>query len=193
MISVFILPSNIIFRKTERELSESEIAPARRERERERKKRPNLETNSDEPRNRIRRTQKTQDRACSSSNAQTHSSNPENSFDRTILDPHRTTGEIDRTISNPHRIDRTTDEIVAPQHRSTQNRSFSLHPKTDRPQPRFVVPIHRTQSPLSLSLNLTGFDEFFLLGFVSFVFIYWEMILIFVWKLRKREKMWETW
>ena len=39
-----------------------------------------------------------------------------------------------------------------------------------RPQPSFVIPIHQTQSPLSL--NLTGFDEFFLLGFVSFVFIY---------------------
>ena len=59
-----------------------------------------------------------------------------------------------------------------------------------RPLPRFVVPIHRTQSPLSLSLshNLTKFDEFFLLGFVSFVFIYWEMILMFVWKMRKCEK-----
>ena len=35
-------------------------------------------------------------------------------------------------------------------------------------------PLDRTQSPLSLpsSLNLTGFDEFFLFGFVSFVFIY---------------------
>ena len=37
LISVFILPSNTIFRKTEREREcESEIAPARKERERER-------------------------------------------------------------------------------------------------------------------------------------------------------------
>ena len=52
LISVFILPSNIIFRKTERELSEREIAPAHRERERERErnKRPNPETDSDETR-----------------------------------------------------------------------------------------------------------------------------------------------
>ena len=52
MISVFILPSNTIFWKTKRELSEREIAPARRERERERerKKRPNPETDSDKPR-----------------------------------------------------------------------------------------------------------------------------------------------
>ena len=37
-----------------------------------------------------------------------------------------------------------------------------------------LPPLDRTQSPLSLpsSLNLTGFDEFFLFGFVSFVFIY---------------------
>ena len=40
MISVFILPSNTIFRKTEREREcASEIASARKERERERKKR----------------------------------------------------------------------------------------------------------------------------------------------------------
>ena len=40
LISVFILPSNTIFRKTERErVCASEIAPARKERERERKKR----------------------------------------------------------------------------------------------------------------------------------------------------------
>ena len=45
MISVFILPSNIIFRKTERERERererecvSEIAPVRRERERERER-----------------------------------------------------------------------------------------------------------------------------------------------------------
>ena len=37
MIFVFILPSNIIFRKTER-VSESEIAPAHKERERKRKR-----------------------------------------------------------------------------------------------------------------------------------------------------------
>ena len=40
MIFVFILPSNIIFRKTEREReTEGEIVPACKERERERKKR----------------------------------------------------------------------------------------------------------------------------------------------------------
>ena len=157
--------------------------------EREREKRNwNPETDSNEPRNRLCLTQKTQDQARLSSNAQTHSSNLENPFDRTILDPHR--------------ADRTTGEIVAPQHRSTQNRSFSCYfcwvlriwvlflLSFDEfgfcPRPSFVVPIHQTQSPLSL--NLTGFDEYFLLGFVSFVFIYWEMILIFVWMMRKCEK-----
>ena len=47
MISVFILPSNIIFRKIERKLSESEITPARKEREEEE---TDPETDSDEPR-----------------------------------------------------------------------------------------------------------------------------------------------
>ena len=89
----------------------------------------------------------------------TRSSNPENPFDC--------------TISNPHRADRTTSEIVAPQHRSTQNRSFSLHPKTDCSR-AFVLDLDslsptqlrrpHSSNPvasLSLSLNLTRFDEFF--------------------------------
>ena len=52
LISVFILPSNTIFRKTERErVCASEIAPARKERERERKNPKNSEEpNSDRPR-----------------------------------------------------------------------------------------------------------------------------------------------
>ena len=102
----------------------------RAEREREEKSRTqkptptNPKIDSDEPRNRLWLTQKTTDRACSSSNAQTHSSNPENPFDCTILDHHRTNHNI--------------DEIVAPQHWSTQNRSFSSHPKTDRSRAIFV-------------------------------------------------------
>ena len=97
----------------------------RREREREREKRNwNPETDSDKPENRLCLTQKTQDQARLSSNAQTHSSNPENPFDRTILDPHH--------------ADRTIGEIVAPQHRSTQSRSFSSHPKTDCSHAIFV-------------------------------------------------------
>ena len=68
------------------------------------------------------------------------------------------------------------------------------------PRPSFVILDPDSSSPfiepsrlslslsLSPSLNLTGFDDFVLLGFVSFVFIYWEMILIFVWKMRKCEK-----
>ena len=179
MISVFILPSNTIFRKTKRELSEREIAPARRERERERerKKRPNLETDSDEPRK------------------------PKTELVR--------------------RADCTTVEIVAPQHRSTQNQSFLSHPKTDRPRPRFVVPDRdlafapitiaaprraispsppphdlascRTQSPLSLpsSLNLTRLWFFFFSGFyLCFWIVGWNYV--FVWQMRKCEKMWAT-
>ena len=151
-----------------------------REREREREKR------KCEPRNRLwlRRTQKltvlnpenlrprkpirSHQENPFDQTRKTHSSNPENPFDR--------------TISDPHRADRTTGEIVAPQHRSTQNWSFSSHPKTNW-----------TQSPLSLSLSLSlsQFDRIwwiFFVGICFFVFIYWEMILIFVWKMRKCEK-----
>ena len=53
------------------------------------------------------------------------------------------------------------------------------------------LPLDRTQSPLSLpsSLNLTRFDEFFLFGFVSFVFIYWEMIF---YTCLEAKKMWAS-
>ena len=54
-----------------------------------------------------------------------------------------------------------------------------------------ITPLDRTQSPLSLpsSLNLTDFDELVLLGFVSLVFIYWEIILYIC---LETEKMWEN-
>ena len=54
-----------------------------------------------------------------------------------------------------------------------------------------ITPLDRTQSPLSLpsSLNLTDFDELVLLGFVSLVFIYWEIILYICLEI---EKMWEN-
>ena len=43
------------------------------------------------------------------------------------------------------------------------------------------TPLDQTQLPLSLpsSLNLTRFDEFFFLGFVSFVFLYWLDLMNF--------------
>ena len=46
---------------------------------------------------------------------------------------------------------------------------------------RTISPLDQTQSPLSLlfSLNLTEFDEFFFLGFVSFVFLYWPDLMNF--------------
>ena len=91
--------------------------------QRERKKR---KKRNREPRNRLRLTQKTQDRENPfikpirshpenpfNQTQKTHLSNPENPFDR--------------TISDPHRANHTTGKIVAPQHRSTQNRSFSCY------------------------------------------------------------------
>ena len=106
LISIFILPSNTIFRKIEREMSEREITLACTKRERERE------------RERGDRTQKTT------------STYPETDSDK----PRKPKTKLVR------RADCTTGEIVAPQHWSTQNRSFSSHPKTDRPWPRFVVP-----------------------------------------------------
>ena len=54
---------------------------------------------------------------------------------------------------------------------------------------------HCAFAPFSLpsSLNLTGFDDFFFLWVLS-MFLYWGMndIVIFVWQLRKCEKMWIT-
>ena len=109
MIFVAIFTSKYFRTQTRRERE--------RERERERRKKRNRE-----PRNRLRLTQKTQDRE--NPFVKPIRSHPENPFNC--------------TISNPHRADRTTDEIVAPQHRSTQNRSFSSHPKTDRSRAIFV-------------------------------------------------------
>ena len=116
-------------RKRERE-REKERAQTRRERERREIVNPetDFDSNSDEPKNRLRLqwTQKPtplnpKNPRPRKSIRQTHSiaprkpiqSNPENPFDCTILDPHR--------------ANRTTSKIVAPQHRSTQNRSFSCY------------------------------------------------------------------
>ena len=118
MISVAIFTSKYFRTQTRRERE--------RERERERREIANPKTDSDfdsdKPRNRLRLTQKTQDRE--NPFVKPIRSHPENPFNC--------------TISDPHRADRTTGEIVAPQHRSTQNRSFSSHPKTDRSRAIFV-------------------------------------------------------
>ena len=120
----------------------SGLRRAKRERDRERREIVNPETDSDfdsdEPRNRLRLTQKTQDRE--NPFVKPIRSHPENPFNR--------------TISDPHRADRTTGEIVAPKHRSTQNQSFSSHPKTDRSRAIFV------------RYWEFGFCFLFLLGFV---------------------------
>ena len=184
----FLFYLQISFSGKQRERAEWEGDRAHTQRERER------EEEETESRNRLRRTQKTQDRARSSSNAQTHWSNPENPFDRTISDPHRT--------------DYTTSEIVAPPHRSTQNQSFSSYPKTDRPRPRFVVldrdlafmPItiaapccaisplvEPSRLSLFLLLSIWPDYDFFFFGFYLCFWIE-EWNYIFVWQLRKCEK-----
>ena len=131
MISVAIFTSKYFQTQTRTERE--------RERERERREIANLETdsNSDEPRNRLHLTEKTQDRE--NPFVKPIRSHPENPFDQTQK-THSSNPEnpFNRTISDPHHADCTTSEIAAPQHRSTQNRSFSSHPKTDRSRAIFV-------------------------------------------------------
>ena len=135
----------------------SGLRRAKRERERERREIVNPETDSDfdsdEPRNRLRLTQKTQDRE--NPFVKPIRSHPENPFDQTQK-THSSNPEnpFNRTISDPHHADCTTSEIVAPKHRSTQNQSFSSHPKTDRSRAIFV------------RYWEFGFCFLFLLGFV---------------------------
>ena len=71
------------------------------------------------------------------------------------------------------------DQSCRSQHRADQAKIDS---NTTRSRLcRAISPLDRTQSPLSLpsSLNLIGFDEFFFLGFVSFVFLYWPDLMNF--------------
>ena len=169
MIFFFILPSNTIFRKTERELSESEIE----EEERGREHTPPV---SQAPAREITPRER---------------SNPKPRTLRIIL--------------------------VAP-----QNRSFSSHPKTDRPQPRFVIPNHdlafapiaiavaapicrpwsqsshpKTNRPRpqnrssSLSSFFSQFDRIMIFFFPGFYLCFWieGWNYIFVWQVRKCEKM----
>ena len=71
------------------------------------------------------------------------------------------------------------DRSCRSQHRADQAKIDS---NTTRSRLRCAIsPLDRTQSPLSLpsSLNLIGFDEFFFLGFVSFVFLYWPDLMNF--------------
>ena len=84
-------------------------------------------------------------------------------------------------------------------HRSQHcvDRSAALHRANRSIAPRTVsiatkiALLPRTAAHFSLpsSLNLTGFDEFFFLGFVSFVFLYWGMILYIC---LAAKKMWST-
>ena len=111
-------------------------------------------------------------------------------------------------IAPPARLIAPSQTLIA----SIVPSARSSHPSTDPPKtdrsrriPKPIILDPDSSSPTQLrrphssnpvaSLCLSQFDRiwwisffFFLLGFVCFVFIYWEMILIFVWKLRKCEK-----
>ena len=169
-----------------------------RERERERRENVNLETDSDsdEPRNQLRLTEKTQDREnpfdCTQ---ETHLIKPGKPIRQTqkthLIAPSQT---LIAPIGPPARLSHpNTDPPKTDRSRRTpkpiilvlfllgiENLGFVSFgfwwiwvlssTQLRRPRPKFVIPIHRTQSPLSLSLslslNLIEFDEFFLLGFV---------------------------
>ena len=60
-----------------------------------------------------------------------------------------------------------------------------------RPLPRFVVPIHRTQSPLSLSLS--QFDQIWWIFFVGICFFCVYLLRNDINICLEDEKMWETW
>ena len=170
---------------------------AQRERERERERERGEKS---EPRNQLRLTQKTQDRAPSSSNAQTHSIAPS----QTLIAPITPSARSSHPSIDPPKTDRSRAIFVRCWEFGfcffwvLMNLGFVLDPasssSTHIRRPHSSNPV--ASLSLSLSLSLSQFDQIwwiFLLGFVSFVFIYWEMILIFVWKMRKCEKMWETW
>ena len=87
----------------------------------------------------------------------------------------------------------STGEIVTPQHRLDRHHPRPIHPKpisfsTQSSSASLFSPSFST-ADLSLFPSTTRFNEFFLLGFVSFVFIYWKMILYICLEV---EKMWAT-
>ena len=156
---------------------------------------PKTDSDSDETRNRLHLTQKTQDRE--NPFVKPIRSHPENPFNQTQK-THLSNPEnpFDRTISDPHRANHTTGKIVAPQHRSTQNRSFSCYfcwvlriwvlfllfllgfdEFGFSPRPSFVVLDPHSSSPfiepscLSLSLSLSIWPD--LMNFFC-----WDLFLL---------------
>ena len=189
---------------------------------------PETDSDSDEPKNRLRLRWTQKPTPLNPENPrprkpirQTHSiaprkpirSNPENSFvkPRKPIQSHhlrpslcRSHHRRDRRIPTP--IHPKLIVLVAP-----QNRSFSCYfcwvlriwvlflLGFDEfgfcPRPSFVVLDPNSSFPFiepsRLFFSLSQFDRIwwiFFVGICFFVFIYWEMILIFVWKMRKCEK-----
>ena len=91
----------------------------------------------------------------------------------------------------------TAPIVISPSSRSrSQQRAVRSRLRLRRtispsPSPHDLAP-RRTQLPLSLpsSLNLTGFDDFFFLGFVCVSILRNKWYYIFVWQPRKCEKIW---
>ena len=187
LISVFILPSNTIFRKTERELSE-------RERGRRARAQREIEEEPRKPkRARLRRTQKLT------------LTNPENprpsSFVVPIAPPARSSHpstdppKTDRSRHTPKPIvldpDSSSLIAISPSHWSrpqSQHRFIVLD--RDRCTPKPIILDPKTDRPLSLPspLNLAGLQIFFFFKGL-FVFLDWEWNYIFVWQLRKWENV----
>ena len=203
-----------IFRK-----SISGLRRAERERERREIANPETDSNSDKPRNWLYLTQKTQDRENPFDLTQkTHSIKPRKPIHQTqkthsiapsqtlivpITPPARSSHpSTNRPKTNRSR--RTPKPIVLVLFLlGNENLGFVSFvsfgfwwiwvlssTQLRRPRPRFIIPIHRTQSPLSLSLNLTKFDKFF---FVEICFFYVYLLRNDINICLEDEKMWETW
>ena len=169
LISVFILPSNTIFRKTEREREcESEIAPARKERERERERERPLPATHElrlrrRPRDFAPRTQiVVRLRHSTLTSNCTHwlrwrTQRPGSTFDFEFeLHPLTSPANPEARIAVRPRV------RIAPFDFAGEPRGQDHHSTSTSPAP--IALSSRLRNSWVL-MNLTGFDEFFLVGF----------------------------
>ena len=166
MISVFILPSNIIFRKTERERERSRLRVKTEEEERAHHRRPTSFDIADDP-----ETSRHEPRLPFDFDFESHP-------DRTLW--------LRRWTQRPG--SHAFDFANFAHHR--------LHQDGIKTGPITPIELRSRLRNGWVLMNLTGFDEYFLVGFW---WIWPDLCLsiekwyyIFVWKLRKCEKMWET-
>ena len=167
LISVFILPSNTIFRKIERERAEWEWDRGRRERERAH---PSGQPSSGQ-KDRTQKEIEPRAQSCSTSTSPfDFESHPSTSPLDVAVRLHPTTSPFDFAFA-PIAI-----TVAAPIRRP---RSRSSHPKTDRPRPQ-----NRSSS---FSSFFSQFDQIMIFFFPGFYLCFWieGWNYIFVWQVRK--------